>query len=348
MGNSPPDRDRPAPSAVNTETSAGPPPLPARARIRLAAITACTTAVGAVVGCIARPDALTAITLVPACAWLIFGLLGVGAACWAGNRRMAWGLSLFWTVFAWGWCEDLAALGRQWSAREPVLAENARLVRVVTWNCDGQAHCVDDLKPWDPEIVLLQEAPAPEAIKRISQELFGDSGRVLIAGDLAIIARGTLSQIAVDPQRQFLGAEVLLDDDRSLTCVCLRLEPPVSRLDGWRAEFWNEHRDRREQHRQKIEELLTTVRKVRAGGLVIGGDFNTPPLDRALDELRSGLRDAFTQAGVGWGATGTNDWPLFRVDQLWTDARLTAVRAEAVKTRHSDHRLVVADFLLSD
>jgi endonuclease/exonuclease/phosphatase (EEP) superfamily protein YafD len=80
--------------------------------------------------------------------------------------------------------------------------------------------------------------------------------------------------------------------------------------------------------------------------LVVGGDFNTTPLDTAFDALRPRLADSFARAGLGWGATGTNDWPLFRVDQVWTNSSIIPTQVSAAKTIHSDHRMVVCDVIL--
>jgi endonuclease/exonuclease/phosphatase (EEP) superfamily protein YafD len=37
---------------------------------------------------------------------------------------------------------------------------------------------------------------------------------------------------------------------------------------------------------------------------------------------------------------------MLRIDHLWGNARLIPVRGRAVKTVHSDHRMVVCDFII--
>ena len=86
---------------------------------------------------------------------------------------------------------------------------------------------------------------------------------------------------------------------------------------------------------------MAQLHEIASQSLVIGGDFNTTGLDRALDELQPQLADAFAGSGFGWGATGTNDWPLFRVDQIWTNTGLISVRVLAEKTDCSDHHFAV-------
>jgi hypothetical protein len=92
--------------------------------------------------------------------------------------------------------------------------------------------------------------------------------------------------------------------------------------------------------------MLAVAARPNASAVVIGGDFNTLPLDTALGELRPQVADSFATRGVGWGATGTKDWPLFRVDQIWSNARLAPIQAFARKTAHSDHRMVICEGVL--
>jgi endonuclease/exonuclease/phosphatase (EEP) superfamily protein YafD len=80
--------------------------------------------------------------------------------------------------------------------------------------------------------------------------------------------------------------------------------------------------------------------------VIVGGDFNAPPTDDALAAFRQRLSDSFLTAGHGWGATGTNEYALFRVDQIWVSDGLQPASVTAHKTQHSDHRMVVCDLKL--
>jgi endonuclease/exonuclease/phosphatase (EEP) superfamily protein YafD len=80
--------------------------------------------------------------------------------------------------------------------------------------------------------------------------------------------------------------------------------------------------------------------------VIIGGDFNAPPNDGSLVTLKHRLHDTFRDAGRGWGNTGTNRFPLFRVDQILVGEGLRAESVCARRTIHSDHRLVVCDLTL--
>jgi len=102
-------------------------------------------------------------------------------------------------------------------------------------------------------------------------------------------------------------------------------------------------------HREQINRIIEHLQSVPSGShLIVGGDFNAPPRDDALALLQSRLSDAFLTAGSGWGATGTNEYPLFRVDQVWVSNSLQPVSATAKKTQHSDHRMVVCDLVIAE
>ena len=301
---------------------------------------------GAVAGCLWRPDALAALTLVPAWCWPLAGVLPLLAAWKLRLRRLAGGLALLCLVFAVGWVEEVPALARlATSARQPA---GGRRVRIVSLNCANSGRALADLQGVEADVLLLQEAPSAERLAEIGAALFGKGGGVLSGGDTAIVARGSIEPAFVDRAAHFVAAVVTLDDGVRLGCVSLRLEPPGAQLDFWSAGFWNAHRGRRAKHRRQLREVAARAGRMAAAvPVVIGGDFNTVPLDRALDELRPQFADAFAGSGRGWGATGTNDWPLFRVDQIWTGPGATPLSVRSRTTTTSDHRMVVCDLVIT-
>jgi endonuclease/exonuclease/phosphatase (EEP) superfamily protein YafD len=109
-----------------------------------------------------------------------------------------------------------------------------------------------------------------------------------------------------------------------------------------------DHYNNRQERRMALARVLGVQRFIsRQHAAIIGGDFNAPAGDAVFDLLsRSGFRDAFTEAGSGWPDTYPNTAPVLRIDHLWVNAGIVPQRAAAVKTLHSDHRMVVCDFLL--
>ncbi|MGK0187875.1 MAG: endonuclease/exonuclease/phosphatase (EEP) superfamily protein YafD, partial [Verrucomicrobiales bacterium] len=77
-----------------------------------------------------------------------------------------------------------------------------------------------------------------------------------------------------------------------------------------------------------------------------GGDFNSPAGDRVYFSLRGNFTDSFYAVGTGWGNTVMNRYPVHRIDQIWASSdALVPVRSRAVPTEHSDHRMVVSDYV---
>ena len=318
-------------------------------RPAFAILIAVGPAVGAVIACLWRPDVLAALTLIPAWCWLLTGLVATIPAWRMRGRRFACTLTALWIVVSIGWVEDVSsavrgALAAFYSSTPPIGSQ----IRVVSLNCDSNERCLADLQRVNPDVVLLQETPGKEALEKMTRQLFGEEGGFVAGGDTAILARGTVKPLFVGRGSHFVAATVELENGRELDCVSLRLAPPPSRLDFWTIGFWTEHCELRDLHRRQLRQVVARLRELPSPSLLIGGDFNSTGLDRALDTLRPQLADAFSASGVGWGATGTNDWPLFRVDQIWTNFRLVPVKTWAAETGFSDHRMVVCDIRVGE
>ena len=126
--------------------------------------------------------------------------------------------------------------------------------------------------------------------------------------------------------------------------VSLRLSPVPLRFDFWSADCWLAMTQLRATHRSEIAELLTALSAVAADRpCIIGGDFNTPAGDDSLSQLSLTHRDAFDEAGIGWGNTIVNGITVHRIDQIWINRHFRASRVQAVRSQHSDHALVVGD-----
>ena len=309
------------------------------------AIVAVGPLIGAILGCIVRPDLLAALTLVPPWFWVLLGLAGVVGAVRARHRRWTISLSVIWLSFCIGWVEEVSSLARLMSVKIGFNRVSETSLRVVSLNCANTSRCLEELKAAKPDITLLQEIPGADELQKMAFELYGERGTVLAGSDTAILTHGSIAPRPFDPRQHFVSGVVTIPGRRPIHCISVRLKPPVSRLDAWTAGFWTDHQDRRETHRRELRQVRQALDDVDSwADRVVGGDFNTVPLDRSLSELGPTVRDAFTQSGIGFGGTGTNDWPLFRVDQIWVS--LPSEQVYAQQTKHSDHRLVVCEIAL--
>lgn len=76
--------------------------------------------------------------------------------------------------------------------------------------------------------------------------------------------------------------------------------------------------------------------------VVLCGDFNSTPHNRAVARLADGRQDAFRRAGEGWGMTYHSRLPFARIDFVLADPAWRFVSARALPVRLSDHRPFVA------
>lgn len=302
---------------------------------------------------VTQPDWLAPVILVPTWCWLIFGVMLACCGLHADRKQWFVGLLLAWAVFTWLFVEEAHSLvrGKMLSSAEWQAArESGRGIRIVSLNCNvGMSRCVEEVASHDADVVLLQESPGEEQLLRLVELLFGQDGSCLYGGDVSILVRGKLTRRFSDARSHIVHAEVELPTGRVIDVVNARLAPPVPRFDFWTPDFWIDHHEKRIDHREQIKQIVDHLQSVTSGShLIVGGDFNAPPRDDALALLQSRLSDAFLTAGSGWGATGTNECPLFRVDQVWVSNNLQPVSAMAKKTQHSDHRMVVCDLMIAE
>jgi endonuclease/exonuclease/phosphatase family metal-dependent hydrolase len=300
-----------------------------------------------------QPDWLAAVTLVPAWCWLVPGLALTVYGMNRTHKLRCISVAILWVGYAGLFVEEIHSLVRTGSrptAEWQVARERGRAIRVVSLNCYvANPRSAAEVAQFEPDIVLLQESPSREHLQHLAREVFGDGGSFLWGGDTSILANGRIQPGTVDPSSHFVHATVELPGGVELDVISVRLHPPVFRLDFWDSGFWIDHRNNRVKHRDQILDVMQVVAGIpQSAHLIVGGDFNAPPLDAALSPLRQRLFDTFTEAGRGWGNTGTNDYPLFRVDQIWATRSATAETVTAQKTIHSDHRMVVCDLVLTE
>lgn len=73
------------------------------------------------------------------------------------------------------------------------------------------------------------------------------------------------------------------------------------------------------------------------------GDFNITRGSASLSEFAPDHRDAFREAGVGWGGTFSREWPLLAIDLALVAPPWRAVRSEVIDFGFGRHRAQVVD-----
>jgi vancomycin resistance protein VanJ len=302
-------------------------------------------AVGILTCYITRWDTVSAVTLFPFWVW---GTIGTGFSLMAWRlRRRTWQLliSLTWVCLTLFYSDDLSRLIRpHLFSRIPT---TGRHLRVISLNCAGQMAAAVEAGDWKPDIVLLQESPSSNDVARLAGEWFGDAGDFLVGLDCSIISRGRLARFSGLKTTRFTQAHLTLPQGKEVDVVSLRLIPPETRLDLWSPACWRAHlydrRVRKEQMQQMVDELQGFKTDIPH---IAGGDFNSPAGDAVSRLLKPRLKDTFREGGIGWGNTGINEFPISRPDQIWASGDFQTIAAWAVKTRNSDHRMVVCDLVL--
>lgn len=293
-------------------------------------------AVLTIVYCV-QPDWCAPVTMIPAWCWWVPLLIVIALI----RHQSAW-ILVAWSVFTISCVEEFRSLPRSLVPSQT----QANSIRVASVNCNvGNTQAALEALATKPDIVLMQESPG---LDHLSASGFQDPAipmNVVWAGDNSVAVVGNIEPVLADKASHYCHVVATLKDGQKMDVVCLRLSAPVFRLDFWTADFWQDHYNKRQDHRRQLAEIVEHLRKQqRTDTLIIGGDFNCVAGDGALVQTLMNLEDSFVRGGQGWGATGTNDYPLFRVDQIWSSSNLRCLRSRSTKTKHSDHRMVIADF----
>lgn len=280
-----------------------------------------------------RTDALYAITVYPA--WVGgAGVLVLALFARSAGRRAWLPLSLAGVAFVGMFAEEPASLAR---ALLPITPGSDEIV-VVTLNTASSPEAAAETFEHKPDLVLIQETPGDEDLARLAP-----AGWATISGaDCAVLAHGRLRQLNnLRDEMEFTMVEWTDRLGRKVDVVSLRLLPPVFRMDYWNPECWAAYAQNRRDRREQLARVFARIRALQTSQeLIVGGDFNNPHDPAFFSELTGWMDDAW-ESGRGWPGTAVNAYPMVRIDRIYC-RHFAAIDARVVKTRHSDHRMVVA------
>lgn len=304
-----------------------------------------------------RGDWCAAVTIFPVWVWLAPAIVLAGAS-WGSARLWTRMVAIpLWLAFLLALAEEPRSLlrGGEWPNRAWQTARaDGQALRVVSLNCAGGSEAAArEVVRCEPDIVLLQESPRKEIVERLARELYGREASVLWGMDASIVARGSIvptPRRGIPPRLRGTAsqARVRLRSGLAVEVVCLRLLPPLVRTDLWAPECWAAQTENRRARRADLAGIARGFEAVEDGiPLLVGGDFNAPAGDAVFRLLRPRLRDTLAQGGRRWGNTAINDFPFARIDQVWASDHFRSACVVARKTRHSDHRMVICDLILT-
>jgi endonuclease/exonuclease/phosphatase family metal-dependent hydrolase len=77
--------------------------------------------------------------------------------------------------------------------------------------------------------------------------------------------------------------------------------------------------------------------------VIIGGDFNDPPVSYTYHEFNAFLKDSFKEKGFGLGITYQGAIPLLRIDYIMVSNEIQVTRFNTLKRKLSDHYPIEAE-----
>lgn len=220
--------------------------------------------------------------------------------------------------------------------------EGGRSLRIISINCaGGSTNPVAEALAKDPDVLLLQESPSGAEIGML---LAGRQDLTWVTGpDGSVIVRGKVDYERFQTSINSTSVRATVKG-REYMITSFRLRPPVFRLDYYSPEAWRAISRNLSERKAEFNALMLDLQASNPDKVaqIIGGDFNAPPT--VTQSLRPGY-DLALEGGSGWNGTATNEYPLVRIDRVYTSFRPSAVRTTALKTESSDHRMVVSDIV---
>ena len=305
-----------------------------------------------------QPDRFAAFTVLPIWVWGGLGLACAVIAFYFLRASLSLVMTAVWAVTLLVGADEarvLAHFGR--SAPQPGVAtayEGEQVIRVITLNCAMMrfGNPAPDIARWKPDIVLLQDI-FPHQLRLFTDTIHGGRGdyrmHMTREGGLCILTRWKIRREVRNPSLRSQQVTIELPDKRTFEVVNMHLETAATDLRFWLRSAWREHRiNRAVRHNElaTVRQVLEQTTRFPNTPTILGGDFNASASDPVHRQLSREFTDAFAAVGTGWGNTFQRRFPILRIDHLYTTRHFTPARCATATTRHSDHRMVVADFIL--
>lgn len=303
-----------------------------------------------------QPDSMTAFTVFPIWMWGGIGLLmSVFAFCFL-RAPLSLIVTAVWAVtlsVATDEAKALSNIVHPTIRPERVRAgEGSRIIRVATVNCGNFAYGdpVEDLKKWDPDIVLLQQV-YPHRVKQMAEYLYGGRGDFRANLTNGIVTRFEIRREVRNPQMRNQQVTLRLPDGSEIEAVNLHLATAATDLRLWDADSRAAHRENRKLRNKELSIVLQVLEQTSSfpgRPTILGGDFNAGATDIVHRQLVRDFDDAFAKVGRGWGNTFHRRFPILRIDHIYATRQFRPVSSGVIVSRKTDHRMVIADLAISD
>ena len=301
-----------------------------------------------------QPDRFSAFTVVPIWLWGGVGILLSAIAFCFLRAPLSMIVTAVWALTLLVGADEARVLAN--FGKSPPLTgqaepfDNKPVMRVITLNCAffDKGNPAQDLAVWEPDIVLLQDI-APYQVQQIADVLYGRLGDYRSHQTNGVVTRWKIQREVRNPSQRDEQLTVRRPDGTDIEVVNIHLRTAATDLRLWRRSAWTAHRDNRIVRQKELtltQQVLEQTTQFPNIPTILGGDFNAPASDIVHRQLTRDFVDAFSVAGTGWGNTFHSRFPILRIDHIYATRHFTPIRCRAMITRKSDHRMVIADFLM--
>lgn len=315
-------------------------------------VLALTASYGLVFGMVLwAPDAHWGVMLVRNVPSLVLLIPLVALAVWSGIRRRPWPALVCSAGFAIG----ILTIGGLRLPQSRAVPEG-RVLRVMSYNIAhgvaGHRTVAEAILTLRPDICCLQEGSIiwdSDGDDEAFHALLTDY-EIVKANDMIVLSRfpvvGHTFTLTSESQPKICQV-VDLDVEGTIVRVANVHWQPV--FGGRKWEGWSGTQRWLEAHaKERRLQPMRTLACLHDPDVptILCGDLNGPPLGPSYAAVRRTFRDAFADAGVGFGYTLTAGFPLRRIDYVFCRSGLVPVACEVPDIRASDHRPVLATLML--
>ena len=96
---------------------------------------------------------------------------------------------------------------------------------------------------------------------------------------------------------------------------------------------------------KQVDKVFSNIEDCPVDAFVCG-DFNDNPMSYTYYRMTRGRKDAFMEAGDGFGATYASLWPVLRIDYILFPEKFKAVSHDIPRVPYSDHYPVITEIEL--
>lgn len=300
------------------------------------------------------PDSLAGLTVFPIWFWGGIGLMMSFSALFLLRAPRSLALTALWVITLFLTMDEAEVLLNfnhpKLAVERSIKKDGQRIIRVATVNCASFrfGDPVDELKKWDPDIVLLQQV-LPHRVKRIADVLYGTAGNFNICQTNGIATRFEIRREVLTPGLRDQQVTVRLPEGSEIEVVNVHLAIAITDMRFWSAASRAGHRANREFRNKELAFVIQELERSRSSPdtpTILGGDFNASATDVVHRRLATDFDDAFEEVGRGWGNTFHRRFPILRIDHIYLTRQFQPLSSGVVATKKTDHRMVIADLRL--